>query len=587
MFYSDNILARKGPLANIWLAAHWDRRLTKAQIVQTDIEHSVRDMVSGTLPPMALRLSGQLLLGVSKIYSRKARYLLEDCTDALTRLKVAFRKGNVDLPASASKASHSTITIPPVTNLEDALAPEPELDLEYARRPIVVHYYLATHPLIIHRALLRETAIAPSSTIVPTHQHTAAAGARRDLGELEMGRAEINLPPAHDKDLQDILMGVNFGRDSMLGAISPMRQSIEVGRREESPRPSLPFSPLRGTPTKGSTTRGPESAIEQVPLDDDRYDTLMMVDDELPMMPITTAPEAAQLAVPRSEEDMKSESDIPAAGRFSGPPETAQPALTRQRRRPAPTHSHRSGRRPVPLDEETEIPNVHIQEQVRNPKDTLLATPSWADHLLAQALQVLQLTEIALPSRGRSAVRPDDELWEGGEAAAVEEQVPLDDYMLGPEDYAMDAPLPHSPKSPRLLSPHHHDDDAGMVAGEGAVPELASRPQDRPSSVIPPSPTKSSRSRADSTASAPLEGLGHGDALARWQSVFPATGSPSITLSKLASAIGRRSQVAQLFHELLVLGAKDMVKAEQLVPFGDIKLRPTAALFAADSVSFS
>lgn len=131
MFYSDNILAKKGPLASIWLAAHWDRRLTKTQIVQTDIEHSVHDMVSGTLPPMALRLSGQLLLGVTKIYSRKARYLLEDCTDALARLKVAFRKGNVDLPANASKASHSNITIPTATNLEEALAPEPELDLEY------------------------------------------------------------------------------------------------------------------------------------------------------------------------------------------------------------------------------------------------------------------------------------------------------------------------------------------------------------------------------------------------------------------------------------------------------------------------
>ncbi len=41
MFYSDNILAKKGPLANIWLAAHWDRKLTKAQIVQTNIQSSV------------------------------------------------------------------------------------------------------------------------------------------------------------------------------------------------------------------------------------------------------------------------------------------------------------------------------------------------------------------------------------------------------------------------------------------------------------------------------------------------------------------------------------------------------------------
>lgn len=38
--------------------------------------------------PMALRLSGQLLLGVVRIYSRKARYLYEDCNEALMKIKM-------------------------------------------------------------------------------------------------------------------------------------------------------------------------------------------------------------------------------------------------------------------------------------------------------------------------------------------------------------------------------------------------------------------------------------------------------------------------------------------------------------------
>lgn len=41
MFYSDSILTKKGPLANVWLAAHWDKKLSKAQIVQTNINESV------------------------------------------------------------------------------------------------------------------------------------------------------------------------------------------------------------------------------------------------------------------------------------------------------------------------------------------------------------------------------------------------------------------------------------------------------------------------------------------------------------------------------------------------------------------
>ena len=87
MFYSENILVKKGPLANIWLAANWDRKLSKTQILHTDISRTVQDLVSGDLPPMALRLSGQLLLGVSKIYGRQAKYLLEDCGEALSRFQ--------------------------------------------------------------------------------------------------------------------------------------------------------------------------------------------------------------------------------------------------------------------------------------------------------------------------------------------------------------------------------------------------------------------------------------------------------------------------------------------------------------------
>ena len=38
--------------------------------------------------PLALRLSGQLLLGVVRIFSRKTRYLLEDCSEALVKIKM-------------------------------------------------------------------------------------------------------------------------------------------------------------------------------------------------------------------------------------------------------------------------------------------------------------------------------------------------------------------------------------------------------------------------------------------------------------------------------------------------------------------
>jgi cohesin complex subunit SCC1 len=41
MFLSDNLFAKKGALAKIWLASHFERKLSKAQLIQTNIHSSV------------------------------------------------------------------------------------------------------------------------------------------------------------------------------------------------------------------------------------------------------------------------------------------------------------------------------------------------------------------------------------------------------------------------------------------------------------------------------------------------------------------------------------------------------------------
>lgn len=90
MFYSHIILAKKGPLAKVWLAAHWgDKKLARPQIFAMDISQSVDSIVNPTVP-LALRVSGHLLLGVVRIYSRKVKYMLVDCTEAMHKLQMAF-----------------------------------------------------------------------------------------------------------------------------------------------------------------------------------------------------------------------------------------------------------------------------------------------------------------------------------------------------------------------------------------------------------------------------------------------------------------------------------------------------------------
>lgn len=86
----------------------------------TDVKDQVQAIISqevvspGEKIPLALRLSGHLLLGVVRIYSRQVRYLLEDANDAVSKVRRAFRAGataDVDLPQGAHIAKESAITL--------------------------------------------------------------------------------------------------------------------------------------------------------------------------------------------------------------------------------------------------------------------------------------------------------------------------------------------------------------------------------------------------------------------------------------------------------------------------------------------
>ena len=61
------------------LAAHFtDKKLTKAHVDDTNINEAVKHIITPA-QEFALRLSGQLLLGVCRIYQKKVKYVQEDC----------------------------------------------------------------------------------------------------------------------------------------------------------------------------------------------------------------------------------------------------------------------------------------------------------------------------------------------------------------------------------------------------------------------------------------------------------------------------------------------------------------------------
>ena len=90
MFYPDHLLNKAGVLARVWLACNWEKKLNKSMVMQDKIPDDVNTIIrpDASGGPLALRLSGQLLLGVSRIYKRKVNYLLEDVHESLVKIRM-------------------------------------------------------------------------------------------------------------------------------------------------------------------------------------------------------------------------------------------------------------------------------------------------------------------------------------------------------------------------------------------------------------------------------------------------------------------------------------------------------------------
>ena len=90
---------------------------------------SLLDQIMFPNVPIALRLSGHLLLGVVRIYSKKVDYLFLDCNHALNWLRRAFDSIDLNLPEDARTAPVQSITLPDTFDL-DALDLDDEMYLE-------------------------------------------------------------------------------------------------------------------------------------------------------------------------------------------------------------------------------------------------------------------------------------------------------------------------------------------------------------------------------------------------------------------------------------------------------------------------
>ncbi|KAL5126697.1 Sister chromatid cohesion 1 protein 1 [Glycine soja] len=109
MFYSHQLLARKAPLGQIWMAATMHAKINRRKLDKLNIIKICEEILNPSIP-MALRLSG---------------ILMEDVTRFLVEINEAWKVKTAPdptlLPKSKSKAKKEAVTLPGTgeTNMED------------------------------------------------------------------------------------------------------------------------------------------------------------------------------------------------------------------------------------------------------------------------------------------------------------------------------------------------------------------------------------------------------------------------------------------------------------------------------------
>jgi hypothetical protein len=100
----------KQNLAKVWIAAHWDKKLTKSVIMN----HSIKESVSTLIAPentLALRVAGSLLFGIVKLLLKKVVFLIAEAEDLSNKVTLSFNSNESKSKPNATTARSNTITL--------------------------------------------------------------------------------------------------------------------------------------------------------------------------------------------------------------------------------------------------------------------------------------------------------------------------------------------------------------------------------------------------------------------------------------------------------------------------------------------
>ncbi|KAF9765921.1 hypothetical protein IL306_001723 [Fusarium sp. DS 682] len=133
MFYSHEILSNtQHGVATIWLVATVgksnQKRLTRKAIQRVNVPKACETIIDPGAP-LALRLQGNLLYGVSRVYAQQCHYMLSDAEKTQSDMMTFFRAMNTsETDPNAGKAKRHQITLQDDPAF-DPLSTIPKLDL--------------------------------------------------------------------------------------------------------------------------------------------------------------------------------------------------------------------------------------------------------------------------------------------------------------------------------------------------------------------------------------------------------------------------------------------------------------------------
>ncbi|OCF76641.1 hypothetical protein I204_02340 [Kwoniella mangroviensis CBS 8886] len=613
-----NELVKSGPLAKIWLSAHQEKKLSKAQALGVDVGESV-DAILTEDAAQPLRSSGPLMLGVVRIYSRKVGYLFDDCKEARERISLAFRPGMVDLPEDQVRASKNAITFPDVRNEFDFLdwtwtgpsftlpettsAAEPPINLPRSREFGAYNFGRPAAPSIYGGS-------------------TAASRASQDLGESALD----------SNDFSGIDLGLNLegegditmeaGRDVMTPMSRYSRERSLSAKQRGASRESVGLGSIQGGDIGGiepvDLGLDFENLDQSLPLpelevpDDDRIrrETSDLSTPPPLSPPPISADIAAQIAaVPQAAPKAKKQRLVQADAELELPDEQRDLSAILGEERYIPSDPEA-----VRLQEIMADPSSHFLPIIRiGGENMIFAGPQGLAPELAELFtfpsNILRRSRGAEEEGERASKRPriqgeeEEEDVENVRRVERGSEVPFempsgygiegmggdDSFAFQPENLPYEEPLLTTPRAERVLPREREPSIAysraesiareiqyGGEAGEFTLSMFDSRTSaaareefSQLSQSQLSTPTKSSEK---TTASGFSKNTSMAMGLLRKELDAIEEEDKEVSFEQLAEKSTKRA-ASSFFFELLVLGTRDCVKLEQQTPYQDIKVR--------------